>query len=123
MPGTQTYYDKNIKDKYCLVDGAQVDYEAAAACVYQDTDDPWDALRFEQAVAPYLEEYEKILFTPDARNSRRTLIKSTGPRRWDVSQVLVDPQGDHLWAIEGAIDLSKQRDPEDPIVRVRRIGT
>lgn len=102
---------------------AKGDFEAAAACVQQDADDPWDAPRFEQALAPYFEEYEQILFTPDARNSRRTLIKSTGPRRWDVSQVLVDPQGDHLWAIDGAIDLSQQRDPEDPIVRIRRIGT
>ncbi len=98
-------------------------FEAAAACVHHDADDPWDALRFKQALAPYFEEYEEILFTPDARNSRRTLIKSTGPRRWDVSQVLVDPQGDHFWAIEGAIDLSRQRDPEDPILRIRRIGT
>jgi hypothetical protein len=99
------------------------DFEAAAACVHQDADDPWDAGRFEQALEPYFEEYEKILFTPDARNSRRTLIKPTRPRRWDVSQVLVDSEGDCLWAIEGAIDLSQQRDPEDPIVQIRRIGT
>ena len=51
------------------------DYEAAAACVHQDADDPWDALRFKQALAPYFEEYAEILFTPDARNSRRTLLK------------------------------------------------
>jgi superfamily II RNA helicase len=99
------------------------DYEAAAACVHQDADDLWDAERFERALAPYFEEYEAILFTPDARNSRRTLIKATRPRRWDVSQVLVDPEGDCIWAIEGAIDLSQRRDPEDPIVQVRRIGT
>ena len=103
--------------------GTPLDYEAAAARVCQDAEDHWDALRFEQAVAPYFEEYAEILFTPDARNSRRTLIKSTRPRRWDVSQVLVDPEGDCLWAIEGAIDLSQQRDPEDPIVQIRRIGT
>ena len=101
----------------------EADFEAAESCVHQDADDPWDALRFKHTLAPYFEEYEKILFTPEARNSRQTLIKSTGPRRWDVSQVLVDPQGDNLWAIEGAIDLSQQRDPEDPIVRIRRIGT
>jgi superfamily II RNA helicase len=111
-------------DLHALVHAlSKTDFETAASCVHQDADDPWDAPRFEQALAPYFEEYEKILFTPDARNSRRTLIKSTGPRRWDVSQVLVDPQGDHFWAVEGAIDLSQQRDPEDPIVRIRRIGT
>ncbi|MCH7643878.1 MAG: DUF3516 domain-containing protein [Myxococcales bacterium] len=102
---------------------AKGDFEAAASCVHQDANDPWDSLRFKQALAPYFEEYGEILFTPDARNSRRTLIQSTGPRTWHVSQVLVDPEGDHFWAIEGVIDLSKQRDPEDPIVRIRRIGT
>jgi hypothetical protein len=99
------------------------DFEAAAAGVHQVEGDTWDARRFEDALAPYYDEYGEILCTPDARNSRRTLIKSTGPRTWDVSQVLVDPAGDHLWAIEGAIDLTKQRDSEDPIVRIRRIGT
>ena len=99
------------------------DFEAAVACIYQDADDPCDSLRLEHALAPYFEEYAEIHFTPDARNSRRTLIKSTGPRSWDVSQVLVDPKGDHLWAIEGAIDLSRHRDPEGPFVRIRRIGT
>ncbi len=99
------------------------DFEAAAACVHQDADDPWDALRFERALAPYFDEYAEILFTPDARNSRRTRLASSGPRTWNVSQVLVDPQGDHFWAIEAAIDLTQQRDPEDPIVRIRRIGT
>jgi hypothetical protein len=102
---------------------AEGDFEAAASCVHQDADDPWDPLRFKQALAPYFEEYGEILFTPDARNSRRTLIQSTGPRTWRISQVLVDPEGDHFWAIEGAIDLSKQRDPEGPIVRIRRIGS
>ena len=99
------------------------DFEAAAAGVQQEEDDPWDAQRFEQALAPYHEEYGEILFTPEARNSRRTLIKSTGRRTWDVSQVLVDPKGDHLWAIQGTIDLTKQRDPEGPFIRIRRIGT
>ncbi len=102
---------------------AKRDYAAAAACVRQDPDDPWDAPRFERALEPYHEEYAEILFTPDARNARRTLLKASGPRRWDVAQVLVDPEGDNFWAIEGAIDLSKQRDPEGPFVRIRRIGT
>jgi hypothetical protein len=99
------------------------DFEAAAACVAQHTDDPWDARRFERALAPYFEEYDEILFTPDARNSRRTQLRQSGPRSWDVTQVLVDPQGDDIWAIDAAIDLRQQRDPEEPIVRIRRIGS
>jgi len=40
-----------------------------------------------------------------------------------VTQVLVDPQGDLLWAVHGRVDLRGEREPEGPIVRVLRIGT
>jgi len=99
------------------------DYETAAAAVRQDPGDPWGADRFADALAPFTEEYDHIVFTPEARQPRLTHMKPTAPRRWDLFQVLVDPAGDCLWAIEGEIDLTGQRDPEGPIVRVRRIGT
>jgi hypothetical protein len=98
------------------------DYTEAAGCVRSDPDDPWDEGCFERALAPFFEEYDRIVFTPDARQSRRTLLKKTGPRTWDVSQVLVDPLGDELWAIQGEVDLRSERDPEGPLVRLRRIG-
>jgi superfamily II RNA helicase len=99
------------------------DYEEAARCVRQDPDDPWDAARFEQALAPFLEEYGRLEFTPDTRQARHTLLKQTGPRCWDAFQVLVDPLGDNLWAVEGEVDLRCERDPEDPLLRMRRIGS
>jgi hypothetical protein len=74
-------------------------------------------------LAPFFEEYARIVFTPDARQAHRTLLKPMGDRRWDVFQTLVDPEGDELWAIEGEIDLSGQRDPDGALVAVRRIGT
>jgi superfamily II DNA/RNA helicase len=99
------------------------DYAAAEAAVLQDPDDPWDADRFESALAPFFAEYDRIVFTPDARQARYTHIKPAAPRKWDLYQVLVDPEGDGLWAVEGEIDLTGQRDPEGPLVRLRRIGT
>jgi hypothetical protein len=39
-----------------------------------------------------------------------------------VAQVLCDPVGDDLWALHGEVDLTGQRDPEGPLVRLRRIG-
>jgi hypothetical protein len=102
-----------------LADG---DFEDAATYVCQDDEDVWDSKRFEAAIAPYFERYQKIVLTPDARSPRRTLLKPSAPRSWEVSQVIVDPEGDNFWAIEGVIDLSKQRDPEGPLVRLRRIG-
>ena len=77
-----------------------------------DPDDPWSAARFEEALAPFFEEYGRLVFTPEARNSRHTLLKSTGSRTWDVFQTLLDPEGDHLWALHGEVDLRHERERE-----------
>ncbi len=102
---------------------SRADWEEAAACVQPDPDDPWDAERFERTLAPYLEEYERILFDPAARRNHWTLIRERGPGRWDVHQVLVDPAGDNLWNVEGEVALEGDQPPPGPMVRVRRIGT
>ena len=61
-------------------------------------------------------------FTPAARLAHRTRFAAAGPRRWQVAQVLVDPAGDELWALHGEVDLSREKDPEGPLVRLLRIG-
>jgi len=98
------------------------DYEAAAEAVRQDSSDPWSADRFADALEPYLSEYERILFGPDARQAHRTRLEEWEPRHWRVFQTLLDPAGDDLWAIEGEVDLTHDRDPQGPLVRVLRIG-
>ncbi len=98
-------------------------FEEACHCIRQDPEAPWDSARFEDALAPFFDEYERIVFTPDSRSPRRTHMKKTGPRTWDTFQVLIDPKGDDCWAIEGTVDLRHEKDPEGPLVRIRRIGT
>jgi hypothetical protein len=98
------------------------EFDEAASLVLQDDDDPWTAERFSSELAAFFEEYERIVFSPDARAAHRTTLRSSGPRTWEVFQTLVDPQGDGLWAIEGVIDLQHQRNPEGNLVRIRRIG-
>jgi len=98
------------------------DYQAAAEAVLQDPDDPWDADRFATSLAPFLEEYGRLEFTPYARQAHFTRLQPAAPRHWNLFQVLVDPLGDELWAIAGEIDLSQQRDPEGPLIRIRRIA-
>ena len=39
------------------------------------------------------------------------------------TQVLLDRENDNLWCIEAAVDLSGERDPVGPLLRVQRIGT
>ena len=99
------------------------DWEAAVACVRPDPDDPWDEARFEQALARFFAEHERIVFEPRARTADKTVLHPEGPRRWRVQQVLCDPSGDDLWHVSGEVDLESERSPAGPIVRVRRIGT
>ncbi len=99
------------------------DYEEAARWVHPDPADPWDAARFEQALAPFRAEYGAIVFTPEARRAHHTSLRAAGPRRFDVTQVLADASGDNLWALHGEVDLRQERDPELPLVRLVRIGT
>jgi superfamily II RNA helicase len=102
---------------------AQGRYEDAAGLVRDDADDRWDAGRFEEALAPFLAEYGRIVFDPRARLADQTAIAPDGPRRWTVQQKLLDPAGDDLWAVIGVVDLTDERAPEGPLVRLRRIGT
>ncbi|MCH2172216.1 DUF3516 domain-containing protein [Myxococcota bacterium] len=98
-------------------------FEEAETCVRQVPEDLWDAGRFEEALAPFQREYGSIVFTPHQRSADFTTLKSTGPRTWDVFQTLADPEGDNLWAVEGEVDLTRDRDPQGPLVRIRRLGT
>jgi hypothetical protein len=99
------------------------DYEGATTGVRQDPDDPWDAHRFERELAAFFEQYERIVFTPDARRNDRTRLLRTSPRTWDATQVLADPQGDDLWALHTEIDLTHEKNPVGPLIVLRRIGT
>jgi hypothetical protein len=101
---------------------ARRDWDEAAACVRADPEAAWDPDRLALALAPFFEEYGRLDFTPDARLAHRTRIAAAGPRRWQVTQVLVDPAGDELWALHGEIDLSREKDPTGPLVRLLRIG-
>ena len=99
------------------------DYEEAVHWLAPDADEPWDATRLEEALAPYHAECGEILFTPDARRAHHTRLVSRGPREWEASHVLLDPAGDHLWALHGAVDLRRDRDPESPLFHLVRVGT
>jgi hypothetical protein len=107
----------------CVAALARGEYEEAAAFLRRDPDDVWDASRLEAALAPFLAEYGRIEWTPEARRAHWTHLAQSETRRFRVSQVLCDPQGDNLWALHGEVDLHAERDPQEPLVRLRRIGT
>lgn len=115
---------------------SQRDWEEAARCVARPPGGPeaeelpeaqrrwaWTPERFEEALAPFFEEYEELLFTPEARLAHWTQIHETGERTWEVTQVLLDPEGDHLWHLAGEIDLSDPGSTEGPLMRLVEVGT
>ena len=101
---------------------AEGDYEEASRWVQQDPEEPWDAARFARELAPFLAEHERIAFDPEARRAHYAVLKPSGPRTWDVAQALLDPSGESDWALHGEVDLRAEKNPDEPLVRLRRIG-
>ena len=55
-----------------------------------------------------------------------TLVDKKGnrrARRFEVLQVLLDPEGDHDWYLAGEIDLTRERQPLGPLIQLTRIGS
>lgn len=101
---------------------AERDYEDAAVGTRADPDDPWTPERFAQAMADYYAEYPALRFDHGARFPKYTRIEEVADQRWRVTQVLVDPDEDNLWHIEGEVDLRGDGFPEGPLVTVRAIA-
>ncbi|MEM7410568.1 MAG: DUF3516 domain-containing protein [Myxococcota bacterium] len=99
------------------------DYGGALEWLCPDGEERWDAARLEADLETFHEEYGAILFTPEARQAHWTQLKPVAERRWQVSQVLLDSAGDHLWALHGEVDLRQDREPDAPLFQLLRIGT
>ncbi|MBZ5707855.1 DEAD/DEAH box helicase [Nannocystis pusilla] len=101
---------------------AERDWEDAAVGTRADPDDPWPPERFAQAMAEYYAEYPTLRFDHGARFPKYTRIEAVADQRWRVTQVLVDPEEDNLWHIEGEVDLRGDGFPEGPLVMMRAIA-
>ena len=101
---------------------ARREFEQAALALRPLEQDPWDAKRLEAALAPFFEEYEALRFDHQARLAEHTFVDQTGPRQWRVRQVLLDPEDDKQWMLEGEVDLSGEVDGELPLVALTKIG-
>ena len=82
--------------------------------------------RWRDALAGYFTEYDEIRIDADAR-AAALLELDRGPDalaagEWRFRQVLLDPEGDRDWAIEGTIDLAESEAEGEPAVRVSRVG-
>ncbi|MFD5600041.1 DEAD/DEAH box helicase [Leucobacter sp. NPDC058333] len=80
--------------------------------------------RWRDALADYFAEYDDIRVDGDARSAALLeLDTSSAPEGfWRFRQVLLDPAGDHDWAIEGSVDLAESEAEGEPVIRVERVG-
>ncbi|MDA8019916.1 MAG: DUF3516 domain-containing protein [Thermoanaerobaculia bacterium] len=107
----------------CLAEG---DWEQATTSIRQGTEgaeNHWTDERFQEALAPYLQEYGEIVFDHRARQAQHTRLEKTGPRQWSFHQNLLDPEDDCFWYLSGDIDLSDDKLFEGNLLQLRYLGT
>ena len=97
-------------------------FEEAELCTRQTEWDPWTAERFRDAIEPYFEIYDTLIFDHRARFPTNTQIRKTGNRRWRVRQVVLTPDEENDWYIEGTMDLRVPPPADSPLVAVRYVG-
>ncbi|QIM18250.1 DUF3516 domain-containing protein [Leucobacter coleopterorum] len=82
--------------------------------------------RWRDALAGYFTEYDEILTDADARASRFLELdrgaEALAAGTWRFRQVLLDPEGDRDWGIEGIVDLDASEAEGEPVIRVERVG-
>ncbi len=96
-------------------------HEEAAASIHQPEHD-WTPEQLAAEMEPYWREHSGIDLTPRSRQPAHTTLKAVGPRKWEVSQRILDPEGDDDWMLECLVDLTIQRPDEAPLIALRRIG-
>ena len=76
----------------------------------------WDASR-----TAYLVDHDAFGTGPDARGPQLLQVE-THPERWEVRQVVDDPDGDHDWAVHAEVDLVASDEAGEAVVRVTALA-
>ncbi|MCO4774062.1 MAG: DUF3516 domain-containing protein [Deltaproteobacteria bacterium] len=63
-------------------------------------------------------EFDRLRFDHASRLTEHSRITETGDHQWQVTQRLVDPEGEGAWAIEAQVDLREDSAPEGPLPNV-----
>ena len=102
---------------------ADRDYEAAHALVRHREEDRWTVEEIGEAMSPYWEEQSVIDLTPRARMTHNTILREDEENKWTAQQKIIDPEGNDDWMIDCLIDLTIPRNPKDPLIELRRLGS
>jgi len=97
-------------------------YDEIAELLHPEVRDAWGTARLEAELEPFYQRYDRIVYDPRARQAHLCVIDPIEPRLWRVRQVLIDEEDDRFFAIEGRVDLRREQNPGDPLLRLERIG-
>jgi superfamily II RNA helicase len=90
------------------VDLAELDADTSSTTTEQD----WRA-----AGEAYFAEHDAVDTGPDARGPRMLLVdKEAEPGRWQVQQIVGDPDGHHDWRIVATVDLAESSRQADLVL-------
>ena len=73
---------------------------------------------------PFWKEHGNLDITPRARKPEHTTIQEECPKRWTIQQAMLSPTTESDWILELEVDVTEPpADPDQPLIRLRRIGT
>ncbi len=91
--------------------------ELAAAATDPPQQIVMDRTAWERALDAYYDEHETVGMGPDSRGPGLLLVSELAGRRWEVRQVLDDPEGNHDWSILAEVDLAASDEAGDLVLR------
>lgn len=94
------------------------DFEAASVCV---ANLDWDPARFEAEFTALFEAQGDLRHDPDARRGHWTRIDARSELAFDVTQTLIDAEGEGGFQIEAEIVLDEPRMPAGPMLRILEV--
>jgi hypothetical protein len=109
------------------------DFEAACGALSPDGNFPagameiatspdeafWTPARLQTALEHYQTDHSAIRLDVEARNIRHTWVKpAPDKRRWQVRQMVIDPDDHNDWMVEVDIDMDASRQKGEPVMRL-----
>jgi superfamily II RNA helicase len=98
------------------------DWEEALSAVRTSGDEPWTAERIEHAMAPFFARHATLIADHRARQTQWTLVEEQAPQLYRVRQVLLDPEEDNTFYVEGSVDLRDPQAVDGPLVELTHVG-
>lgn len=87
----------------------------------KDPDAVMDAEAWDEALGDYYDEHAEILLDADARGPGLLQVVETG-RRWRVTQIVHDPEGNHDWQVFATVDLDACDQADELVLHVERFA-